>query len=311
MWTSPTFYHGITNGADWYMIWGGMQDWNYHFMGNNEVTLELSNVGQPPASQIPAFWDDNRESMLAYIETCLIGVRGLVTDAAGGQPLAASITVVGRDHLVYTDPDVGDYARMLLPGRYSLTFEAEGYDPITIGGIVVNEGPAARVDVVLPDMPAQVISPNGGETLPAGVESTISWSGNPDLRFRVQYTEDYGGHGGVTRWADVITLTEPGAVSTPWTPVEPSENYAVRVRSVYDGGYYGMWDESDGTFSVVDASPCPADLTGDGSVGINDFLQLLAAWGNAGGPEDINGDGTVNVLDFLEMLGAWGPCPGD
>jgi carboxypeptidase D len=50
MWNSPYFYHGITNGADWYMIWGGMQDWNYHFMGNTEVTLELSDVHNLPAS---------------------------------------------------------------------------------------------------------------------------------------------------------------------------------------------------------------------------------------------------------------------
>ncbi len=79
MWNG-TFYHGITNGADWYSIDGGMQDWSYRYMGCNEVTLELSDIKWPNPSQIPDFWDDNRESMLAYMETCLIGVRGLVTD---------------------------------------------------------------------------------------------------------------------------------------------------------------------------------------------------------------------------------------
>ncbi|MHC4209862.1 MAG: M14 family zinc carboxypeptidase [Planctomycetota bacterium] len=309
MWNSPSFYHGITNGADWYMIWGGMQDWNYHFMGNMEVTLELSNVDQPPASQIPTYWDDNRESMLAYIETCLIGVRGLVTDATSGQPLAASVTVVGRDHVVYTDPDVGNYSRMLLPGRYSLTFEADGYEPLTLTQIFIDAGPATRVDVVLPDIPAQVVSPNGGEMLPAGVETAITWSGRPDLRFQVQYTADYGRVEPVTVWTNVIAQTEPGATSTSWTPVEPSEDYAVRVRPIYDGGYYGAWDESDGTFTVAGAPACPADVDGDGSVGVTDFLQLLAAWGNTSGPEDINGDGSVDVLDFLALLAAWGPCP--
>ena len=92
-------------------------------------------------------------------------------------------------------------------------------------------------------------------------------------------------------------------------PVELSENCAVRVRSAYDGGYYGVWDESDATFTVVAASPCPADIDGDGEVGVTDFLLLLAAWGNTGGPEDIDGDGVVGVLDFLELLAAWGPCP--
>ena len=56
--------------------------------------------------------------------------------------------------------------------------------------------------------------------------------------------------------------------------------------------------------------PCPADIDGDSAVGINDFLELLAAWGpNPGHPADINGDGTVGINDFLDLLAAWGPCP--
>ena len=55
---------------------------------------------------------------------------------------------------------------------------------------------------------------------------------------------------------------------------------------------------------------CPWDLGGDGVVGINDFLELLAQWGaNPGGPPDFNGDGVVGIGDFLELLANWGPCP--
>ncbi len=55
--------------------------------------------------------------------------------------------------------------------------------------------------------------------------------------------------------------------------------------------------------------PCPADLDGDGSVGVTDMLALLAAWGtNPGGPPDLDGDGTVGVIDFLSLLASWGPC---
>ncbi len=54
---------------------------------------------------------------------------------------------------------------------------------------------------------------------------------------------------------------------------------------------------------------CPADLNGDGSVGILDLLALLAAWGsNPGGPPDFDGDGTVGILDLLTLLANWGPC---
>ncbi len=57
-------------------------------------------------------------------------------------------------------------------------------------------------------------------------------------------------------------------------------------------------------------TPCAADVDGDSSVGILDFLALLAAWGpKPGHPADFDGDGLVGVIDFLFLLSQWGPCP--
>jgi len=54
---------------------------------------------------------------------------------------------------------------------------------------------------------------------------------------------------------------------------------------------------------------CPWDLDLDGAVGVTDFLELLAAWGdNPGHPADFTGDGTVGVEDFLMLLANWGAC---
>ena len=39
----------------------------------------------------------------------------------------------------------------------------------------------------------------------------------------------------------------------------------------------------------------------------DDFLQLLAEWGGAGGC-DFDGGG-VGINDFLELLANWGACP--
>ncbi len=51
----------------------------------------------------------------------------------------------------------------------------------------------------------------------------------------------------------------------------------------------------------------PYNVSGDCGVGINDFLDLLAAWGpNPGHPADFDGDGVVSINDFLDLLGAWG-----
>ena len=104
--------------------------------------------------------------------------------------------------------------------------------------------------------------------------------------------------------------------------------WALRAQSGPDGRlYHGMvYDSSRETMLLfggalnasatsnlddtwtwdVPGDECPADLDGDGVVGIADFLAVLAAWGTPGG--DVNGDGTTDVSDFLAVLAAWGPC---
>ncbi len=70
-------------------------------------------------------------------------------------------------------------------------------------------------------------------------------------------------------------------------------------------------DHQAGAVYVFDlaACLCPADLNGDGSVGILDLLALLAAWGSdPGGPPDFDGDGNVGILDLLTLLADWGAC---
>ena len=217
MWNSTEFTHGITNGSAWYQVDGGMQDWNYRYMGNNEVCIELNDTKEPSASQIPTLWNDNRASMLAYTETSLTGVRGLVTDGATGAPLSATVTVVGRNHPIYTDPDVGDYHRMLRPGTYTLTFAATGYDTATISGVVVNSGNATVLNVPMFG-PVSVVSPNGGESLTSGSPTTVTWTGNPASQFQVQYTANYGVPGAVSDSFESGTLdsayTQGG--NLPW-----------------------------------------------------------------------------------------------
>jgi hypothetical protein len=57
---------------------------------------------------------------------------------------------------------------------------------------------------------------------------------------------------------------------------------------------------------------CPADClqTPDGEVGVQDFLAMLARWGDAagGGPCDVDYDGVIGPDDFLALLDVWGAC---
>jgi len=60
---------------------------------------------------------------------------------------------------------------------------------------------------------------------------------------------------------------------------------------------------------IIEFEFCPWDCgNGDGVVGINDFLALLAQWGQVGTSCDFDGGG-VGIVDFLDLLANWGPCP--
>lgn len=151
MWNSAQFVHGVVNGAAWYSMSGGMQDWNYRYAGCVDFTIELSDDQwpDPPASQLSTYWDQNRESMLAYLEWSLKGLRGLLRDAQTGQPVRGAVRVEGRHHLVFSDPDVGDYHRLLLPGTYTVWSYAPGYVPQRIPNVVVGSDSATRLDVAM------------------------------------------------------------------------------------------------------------------------------------------------------------------
>jgi hypothetical protein len=60
--------------------------------------------------------------------------------------------------------------------------------------------------------------------------------------------------------------------------------------------------------TVTVATPCPADLDGDGEVGATDLAALLSGWGVSGSPADIDGSGTVDSVDLAALLNAWGAC---
>lgn len=151
MFASRDFTHGITNGSDWFSIRGGLQDWSYRFLGTPEVTLELSNVKRPAEESLPALWQDNEESLLAYLAGVHRGVRGVVIDRVTGAPLYARVRLANNPQPVFTDPDAGDYHRLLLPGTYTMHVDAPGYVTQVIDHVVVEEGPATRVNVTLHD----------------------------------------------------------------------------------------------------------------------------------------------------------------
>ena len=95
-----------------------MQDFNYLFSNCMEMTIELSCCKYPLETELQGHWEDNKESLLSYLEAALGGLRGLVTDKTGTAVQGAVVTVFGLEEKNVTTSFVGEWWRLLAPGRY-------------------------------------------------------------------------------------------------------------------------------------------------------------------------------------------------
>ncbi|XP_061162829.1 carboxypeptidase D-like [Saccostrea echinata] len=139
------FPEGITNGALWYPVTGGMQDWNYMQAGCMEVTLEISCCKYPAATTLPGFWSDNKQALVDYLMRVHSGVKGIIYDEEGKVVPAATLKIKGRELVSFRSSNYGEYWRILLPGTYVLQI----YNGVnsTEKSFVVTNGQVTRLDV--------------------------------------------------------------------------------------------------------------------------------------------------------------------
>ena len=126
------YNNGITNGASWYMIGGGRQDYMNGYAECRELTIECSNTKCPSASQMPNFWNINKNSLFAFMNQVLNGIHGTVVDAESKAPIGgATITLVGHDDqysTVSTQLPGGDFHRPVKAGTYTVRITKNGYE---------------------------------------------------------------------------------------------------------------------------------------------------------------------------------------
>uniref|UniRef100_A0A8C4EE55 Carboxypeptidase X1 n=1 Tax=Dicentrarchus labrax TaxID=13489 RepID=A0A8C4EE55_DICLA len=148
-------YNNIINGADWHNVPGSMNDFSYLHTNCFEVTVELSCDKFPHASELPMEWENNRESLLIYMEQVHRGIKGVVRDKDTEAGIAdAIIKVDDIDHHIRSVAD-GDYWRLLNPGEYRVTASAEGYYPSSRTCQVMYDHYPTICDFRLTKMPKQ------------------------------------------------------------------------------------------------------------------------------------------------------------
>jgi murein tripeptide amidase MpaA len=111
--------NGITRGADWYLVYGGRQDFITSELQGREVTIELDEQFITPAAQLTLLWQNNWHSLLGYLENALYGIHGLVRNVSTHAPVPARVFIEGHDKdssQVYSDSLTGSFERFLSPG---------------------------------------------------------------------------------------------------------------------------------------------------------------------------------------------------
>lgn len=137
-----------------------------------------------------------------------------------------------------------------------------------------------------------IVSPNGGESVPAGSASTIAWNSTAESGASFGEVDLEISSDGGTSWT-TVSVAEPNDGTYPWVaPVNPGSEYRVRVRRA--------------NLVSPTPSPFPAACSGDAS----DASFAVSASSVAG---SVGGAGLAVDRDPSgDLVLTWGPsCSGD
>ncbi len=126
---SRSFDRGITNGAAWYVLKGGMQDWSYNWHNDLQVTVELSQQKWPSYSNIPAFYQENRESLFVYLEKIHQGSGFKLKNNQSGTVKIYDQAGVFQGSFGFSD---GEFYKVLPIGQYRFEIKTQNNQLYTV-----------------------------------------------------------------------------------------------------------------------------------------------------------------------------------
>jgi len=127
------FNEGVTNGYDWYAIYGGRQDFMNDYHSCKEVTIEISDIKIYPAGQLGKLWDYHKRSLLHFIKRVHEGLKG---DFRNREQLPETVEILNlpgvsipletSDSLFFYPLEAGKYNICLhYPGRTDTLYQVE------------------------------------------------------------------------------------------------------------------------------------------------------------------------------------------
>ena len=268
--------NGITNGADWYRIGGGRQDYMNYYRQCREVTIECSSTKCPPASQLPNFWNYNFNSIFAYMNQALFGIHGTVKDAATKQPIKATIEILNHDKnysKVESQLPCGDFHRPIKAGTYTVEIKSEGYFPAQYV-VTVADGQTTTLNVEL----------EAGEGLIPDFEADET---NVAIGATVNFTDQ--------SWGDIVGWNWSFEGGTPATSTEP--NPSVKYNEIGKFNVTLTISNQNGDNETITKRDF---ITVAESYNMNDATVTIkdALFFDSGGPNNNYPDNDLHVMTF-------------
>ena len=210
------YQNGVTNGAQWYMIAGGLQDYLCGYTQCRAISIHCSTTKLPSPSVMPTFWYRNKESLFALMNQCLYGIHGKVIDAENNQPIeGATIRLMRHDDQYSTVSTYSDgfFHRPVKGGTYTLKITKHGYNPYE-EEVTVADGEAVNINVAL--------TPEEGITADFTADKTLVTVG-----MEVRFTDDTWGEQ-LTSWEWTFTG------GTPETSTEQNPTVTYNTAGTYN-----------------------------------------------------------------------------
>ncbi|MDG2292656.1 MAG: M64 family metallopeptidase [Phycisphaerales bacterium] len=115
----------------------------------------------------------------------------------------------------------------------------------------------------------------------------------------------------ITMWIDPIVLGAATEIAFIADAVDWGGSGWWFDQAYVGRGVVPTWEDldDDGIPDHCEAPDCDGDISGDGHIGVDDLLAIIAAWGSDDAAADLDVDGIVGVDDLLLVIGGWGECP--
>ena len=316
----PDGEFAVTAGSDLYLTNGSLVEFAYGALGIYAYSVELMDFNNTQ-------WNDcellniNLPSILMMIQNAGEGITGLITDVNSGAPIPAKIEIQGRVPS-YTGTAHGDYHRFLLPGNYTISVSANGYQTQT-SDVVVTSGSAIIKDFqLLPEEQYSAQKIITCRNLNNYNDPATTWNAlgmNDGLKYAIGDTgyvvldmgaaivpisgNDVTVHGNASGANNAFELFYSNSIDGPWNSLGTGNSTtSFDIGNVTNARYFKLEDNGNGPGNVEGAGfNLDAITASDINAGVN---QVIAEYDISVYPNPTTGVIYItqsNMVDYKEL----------